>query len=185
MNRRWSIVAALMLAFAVLAAGCVKKDDPGDGATTSTSTPPTGTTGGTTPPTSNGTTSGGGNTPPPTVVADKGTFQGEFKKDWPIAVAAVSPKATTITFNLTGVQAGAPPTARVVLQFLDPEGKAIKSATLGLGGSGNNVAWTFGPADVALAGEYKVRATADATVPGPGLPSGGAANYELNALVEY
>jgi hypothetical protein len=183
MTRRWSSLAFL-LAAAVLTAGCTK--DEGDGQPT-TSTPPTGGTT-TTPP----TTPGGGNstTPPPASpapVTDAGAIQGEFTKSWTLTVPALSPRAVTVLFNLTGAQAGAPPTAKVHMEFVAPDGSVLKSTDVGLGGSGNAVSWTFGPADVQATGDYVVRATAAASpVPGgPGLPSGGIANYDFYGAVEY
>lgn len=185
MHRRWPILAALLVA-ALATAGCAKEEDmpPGDDGTTTTTTPPTGGATTTTPPT-NGT--GGGATPPPAQkpVEDAGTINGPFDKSWTIPVPQVSPKVVTVLFNLTGAQAGAPATARVHLDFVSPDGTVLKSAVVGLGES-PSVAWAFQPADIPTAGDYVVKASA-APSPGgaPGLPSGGVANYQLYALVEY
>ena len=175
----------LLLAAATLTAGCTKEDggDGGDGGNTT----PTGGGTTTTPPTTNGTTPGGGNAPTTAPVTDAGAVQGPFEKSWTLAVPQVSPRMVTVLFNLTGAQAGVPPTARVHLEFLSPEGQVLKSTDVGLGGSGEAVAWTFGPADVPAPGDYVVRASASATpAPGaPGLPSGGVGNYQFYGHVEY
>lgn len=183
MTRRWSILA-LLLAAAVLTAGCTKGDG-GDGGQATTSTPPTGTT------TTTPTTPTGNATPPPrpspAPVTDSGPIQGQFEKSWTLTVSQVSPRAVTVLFNLTGAQAGAPPTARVHLQFIGPDGAVVTSANIGLGEAGNAVGWTFGPADVPATGDYVVRATASPSPApgGPGLPSGGVGNYQFFGLVEY
>lgn len=172
---------AMLLAAAALTAGCTSDDEPGDG--TTTTSPPTGTTTATPPP-------GGNTTPPPgpapQPVTDAGSIAGPFEKSWTITVPRLSPRAVTVNFNLTGAQAGAPPTAKVYLEFASPDGAVLKSTSVGLGGSGDSVAWSFTAADIAVTGDYVLRASASPPAAGaPGLPSGGVANYELYALVEY
>lgn len=176
---------AIVLVSALAISGCVKKDTTEPTPTTSTpttSTTPTGTT-----PTS--PTNGGNSTPPKpttTAVVDKGAIQGQFEKAWTINVPVVSPASVTVLFNVTGAQAGAPATAAVYLVFTDPAGKVLKSATLGLGGD-PGVKWSFTAADITSTGDYKLKATSQAaTGPVPtGLPSGGVANYDLYAKVDY
>lgn len=184
MHRRWPILAALLVA-ALATAGCAKEEDtpPGDDGTTTTTTPPTGGVTTTTPPT-NGT--GGGNPPPAQApIEDSGAVNGPFDKSWTIPVPQVSPKVVTVLFNLTGAQPGAPVTARVHLDFVSPDGTVLKSAVVGLGES-PSVAWAFQPADIPTAGDYVLKASAASPGAGaPGLPSGGVANYQLYALVEY
>lgn len=173
----------LLLAAAMLTAGCTGDDGDGAGGDGGNTTPTGGTT---TPPTGNGTTPGGGGAPSTAPITDAGAVQGPFEKSWTLAVPQVSPRMVTVLFNLTGAQAGVPPTARVHLEFLSPEGQALKSTDVGLGGSGEAVAWTFGPADVPTPGDYVVRASASPPAPGaPGLPSGGVGNYQFYAHVEY
>ena len=174
----------LLLAAATLTAGCTNDGDGGDGGDGGNATPTGGTT--TTPPTGNGTTPGGGSTPSPAPVEDAGAVQGPFEKSWTLSVPQVSPRAVTVLFNLTGAQPGVPATAKVHLEFISPDGTVLKSTDVGLGGSGESVAWTFGPADIQTTGDYVVRATATAAAPGaPGLPSGGVGNYQFYGLVEY
>lgn len=185
MHPRLSPLVASLVVLAALA-GCVKDDatPPADGGTTPVTSTPTPTTPGT-----GGGGGSGGNVQNPPPVTDKGSIQGPFDKSWTVPVPAVSPKAVTVVFNLTGVQAGAPPTASVFLAFKDPDGKTIKSAALGVGGSGNSVNWGFTAADILLTGDYKLVASANPTpggAPAPTpLPSGGLANYDMSATVEY
>ena len=175
----------LLLAAATLTAGCTK-DDGGDGGGDGNTTPTGGGTTTTTPPTQNGTTPGGGSVPQTAPVEDAGAIQGPFEKSWVLNVPQVSPRAITVLFNLTGAQPGVPATAKVHLEFLGPDGAVLKSTDVGLGGSGEAVAWTFGPTDAQTTGDYVVRATATAAAPGaPGLPSGGVGNYQFYGLVEY
>lgn len=181
MTHRWSLVAVL-LATTVVLAGCTKDEDPPAG--TTTTTPPTGTTTTTTP------TPGGNSTPPPppaqAPVQDAGDIQGPFTKEWTIPVPLVSPRVMTVLFNLTGIQADAPPTASLHLEFVLPDGTIAKSTGVGVGGAGNTVAWTFSAADLPQTGDHKVRATANPNpAGGPPLPSGGVGKYQFYALVEY
>lgn len=177
----------IVLVSALAVAGCVKKDP----APTSTTPTPTtdATPTGTTPPTSSGGGSGNTSSSPPTspdAVKDKGTIQGPFEKTFPINVPVISPRSVTVLFNLTGAQPGAPATASVYLAFTDPTGKILKSANLGLGGV-PSVSWSFTAADITSTGTYNLKATAQPPQgPAPtGLPSGGVANYDLYAKVDY
>lgn len=179
--RLWSILVVL-LASTVALAGCAKKSDPPPADTTPTPTTVTGTT--PTTPTTNVTPP-----PKPTVapVKDTGQIQGQFDKSWKISLPAVSPKELAVLFNLTGVQAGAPPTAVVGLTLNGPDGKSLKAATIGLGQSANSVAWKLGPSEAQLTGDYTLKVTAQAP-PAPvptTVPSGGAAIYDLLMQVEY
>jgi glucose/arabinose dehydrogenase len=178
--RARSILLVLALAGVALA-GCTKKTDEPP-----TTTPtPTATTGATpTTPTTNTTPA-----PKPTVapVTASGAIQGPFEGTWKIALPAVAPKSLAVSFNLTGAQPGAPPTAVVSLVLTGPDAKAIKTATIGLGQSANAVAWTLGPADATTVGDYTLKATSQAP-PAPvptNVPSGGVANYALRMAAEY
>lgn len=176
------LLVVLVLAVAIASAGCVKKDNPPPDATMTT---PTGTSSTPTPPTggANGTSS---TKPVVTPVTAKGAIQGPFDMTWKINVPQVSPKDLIVNFNLTGAQPGAPPTASVYLVLSGPDSKAIKTATIGLGGSGDKVAWTLG-SEAAAIGDYTLKATTQ-PAPGPaptGLPSGGVANYDLFMGVDY
>ena len=170
--RTWTTLVALLLATALLA-GCTNKDDAGDGGDDG-----------------NGTGNGGGNggagngtaTPEDFNLTDSGSINGPFAQTWDLVVENVGFTRATVHFALTGAQAGAPPTARVNLVLRDPDGAAVMSSTLGLGGSGNAVDWTLTPAELPVAGTYTLAAVADSATP---LPSAGLANYELAVLVTY
>lgn len=188
MLTRVTFVALLVTA---ALAGCTSDAPPADGTTTpptgttptgGTGTTPTGGTGTTTPPTSGGNTTNPPANPAP--VTASGQIAGPFEEEWAIPVPAVSPRAMTIQFNLTGAQPGAPVTASVFLVLKDPQGATVKSANLGLGGSGDKVDWAFSAADVTATGDYKLQATARSDLPQP-VPSGGVANYQLTATVTY
>jgi hypothetical protein len=184
---RLTLVLVLLVVASAIAAGCIKKEDTNPPPSTtppSGGSPPTGTT---PTPTDNGTGTGGGTPPPQTQpVKDSGQIQGQFEKSWTLTVPVVAPRDVVVLFNLTGAQAGAPPTAQVYLTFSDPNGKMLKSATIGLNGPAN-VQWAFTAADITATGSYTLKATSQpATAPLPqGLPSGGLANYDLFAKVDY
>ena len=168
--RTWALLGTLLVA--TLAAGCTKGgDDPGSGGT------PTPADGGTTP-----TPGGNATTPDDFTLEDSGAFQGPFQQTWDIPVENVAYTAATIQFELAGVQAGAPPTARVNLQLADPEGNIVKSTTLGVGGSGNSAAWDLTPADTPTPGTYTLSAVSGSDLP---LPSGGVATWTLLAQITY
>lgn len=117
-------------------------------------------------------------------VADKGAIQGPFAKKWTLTLPQVGVREMNVDFKLTGAQAGAPPTARLVLKLVGPEGEVLKSATVGLGGSANQVAWALSGADVPMAGDYVLEATSE-SAQGHALPSGGLGNYELAMGAQY
>ncbi|HEX2022474.1 MAG TPA: hypothetical protein VHH36_07160, partial [Candidatus Thermoplasmatota archaeon] len=108
-------------------------------------------------------------------VADAGEVAGAFSDSWKIHVPDASVGGLLVHFNLTGAQAGLPPTARLFVVFRDPAGGLMGQATLGLGGDGDAVHWRYGPSSVIQAGDYVLEATAADT----GLPSGGLARYEV------
>lgn len=119
--------------------------------------------------------------PDPTM--DDGDIRGAFDKSWDIEAPRVGARGLTVLFNLTGVEAGAPPTATVTLRLVDPDGAPVRTATLGVGGDGNALAWTLQGTEM-MAGTYTL--TAQAPAPGPGsLPSAGLAQYDLYAYAEY
>lgn len=117
-------------------------------------------------------------------VHDSGAISGPFEKTWTLDVPTMGFSTADVSFVLTGAQPGAPPTARIYLAFLDPEGKEIKSALVGLGGAGDEVTWSFPNGDMPRAGAYSIVAKAQPQ-DGPGMPSVGFANYELAAQVNY
>jgi hypothetical protein len=165
--RTWALAAILLLASVL--AGCTNADDgAGDG----TPTPGPGNGG------------GDGATAPPAdfLIEDAGAITGPFDETWDVVVANVAYDSASIHFELAGLQAGAPPTARVNLELADPDGSVVKSATLGVGGSGNAVTWELTPADTPTAGTYTLRAVAGSDAP---LPSAGFATWALHAQVTY
>ena len=181
MPRRARSLLVLVLLASVALGGCRPSSRTPPTDTTPTGSTPTGTT--PTTPTTNGTT------PPPSVqpVKASGAIQGPFEQAWKITLPAVAPKSFTVAFNLTGVQPGAPPTAVVNILLSGPDGKAIKTATVGLGQSSDKVAWTLGASEAGTVGDYTLKATAQAP-PAPvptTVPSGGVANYDLLMTVEY
>lgn len=115
--------------------------------------------------------------------ADAGEIRGAFDEAWAIEVPSVGARGMTVHFNLTGIEADAPPTAQVTLRLLDPDGKELKRALVGLGGEADAVEWRLQGTDLAGAGAYTLEATADAE-PGA-LPSAGLAKYQLYAYAEY
>lgn len=170
---RTRLLLVLLLSMALLA-GCTNKGD--DGAPGDNNTPGSGGTGGTGGP-------GAGTADVQDFnLTDSGAIQGPFTKQWDVEVANVGFTNAMVHFALTGAQAGAPPTARVNLVLLDPEGGVVKSAVAGLGGSGDTIEWTFTAADLSTAGTYTLQATAGDQAP---LPSVGIANYDLMVMVEY
>lgn len=162
-------LVALLLA-ALLLAGCTGDDAPpaDDGAA-----PPPGGSGG---------PSRGAPQPAPqaTPVSESGDVSGPFEGAWTIVVPSVGARGLVVDFNLTGAQAGAPPTARVELTLLGPDGAVLETAVAGLGGAADAVHWRLGPSAVAQPGDYVLQAKA---APGD-LPSGGLARYSLYAAVE-
>lgn len=167
--RTWTILACALLATS-LVAGCTNKDDPADDGTNET-----GGNGGTGGPPANAST------PTDFNLTDSGAISGPFSQTWAIEVENVAFSSAMIHFALSGVQGGAPPTARVNLALTDPEGAEVMSATLGLGGAAS-VDWTLTAAELPVPGTYTLAAVADATTP---LPSAGLANYELAATITY
>ncbi|HUR68883.1 MAG TPA: hypothetical protein VM370_06520 [Candidatus Thermoplasmatota archaeon] len=166
-RRSWVLFATLLLATA-LVSGCTKKGEDA----TPTPTTPTG--------------SGGNGTASANIsdfnITESGPIVGPFSQSWSIEVENVAFTSAMIHFALTGAQAGAPPTAHVNLQLIDPDGNEVISDTLGLGGSGNAVDWSFTSADLPAPGTYTLQAVAGSQAP---LPSVGLANYELSAMVMY
>lgn len=167
--RTWTILTALLLASAALA-GCTSKDDGDDGAADG-STPDAGGSG-----PGNGTA-----TVEDFLLEDAGMIQGPFQESWDVVVENVAFRSALVEFALQGVQAGAPPAARVQLVLSDPDGAPVKTATLGIGGEGDSVSWTLTNAEIQAAGTYTLQATAQQ---GP-VPSGGVAQYTLHAVVDY
>lgn len=190
MARTWSLLAALLLATAALAGCTGSTDDP------PAASPPADDGGSDAPSGSPGGSAPGGSAEPPASsqpappavepVEATGKIEGPFEKEWTLDVPTMGFKQADLTFRLTGVEAGAPPTARVYLAFLNPDGTEVKHAIVGLSGAGDEVTWTFGNADMLQAGEYKIKVTAEPTPAGAGaLPSFGLAQYELHAAVHY
>lgn len=178
--RKWTLLAALLLAGAVLA-GCTAPDAPDAPAP---QPPAGGEPGASDPPASPPRDVKPAPAPKVEPVYDSGAIEGPFEKEWKLDVPTMGFRSADIAFTLLGAQPGAPPTARVYLAFLDPDGKEIKSAVLGLGGSGNEVTWSFPNGDMPRAGTYRIVATAQPQDDGA-LPSVGFANYELAAQVNY
>lgn len=180
--RTWTL-AALLLTTA-LAAGCTSTDD-GAAPAPSPSNPGAGSAA---PSPSN--PGSGANTPPiaqprpsPVPVTDSGDIQGAFDRAWEIRVPQVGARGMTIDFALAGIEAGAPPTARVELRLLDPNGAEVKRGVAGVGGDGDVVSWKLTGAEVATPGAYVL--TAQASPEAGALPSAGLAKYQLYALAEY
>lgn len=165
--RAWTI-ATLLLVTTILA-GCTGSDEGGDEADATTPAPDGG---------------GSGPSAPPQdfLIEDAGEITGPFTRTWSIDVDNVAYSAANIHFEMAGLQAGAPPTARVHLQLSDPEGNPVKTATLGVGGSGDSITWGLTPADTPTAGTYTLRAVAGSDDP---LPSAGFASWALHAQVTY
>lgn len=145
------------------------------------------------PPPSGG--AGNGRAPPPPAgqappphhdaqpVEDAGDIAGPFRKSWNIEVASVAFREAHVDFALTGVQPDAPPTARVDLRLLAPDGSVVRSETVGAGGKGDRVAWVLRAADLPAPGTYVLEA---ATVtPAGAAPTLGLAKYQLHAQVLY
>jgi hypothetical protein len=116
-------------------------------------------------------------------VTDGGQVQGPFDRSWPLKVAAVGFRDALVEFNLSGVQEGVPPTARVHLSLQDAAGREIKGEDVGLGAS-PTLHWSLGARELPLPGTYTLKATS-AQAQGAPIPSGGAASYHLFAAVTY
>jgi hypothetical protein len=176
---RRSLVLLLVTAAALLLAGCTGKTDNRPAATS----PPASAS-----PTPPAASSSGSSLPPPTVpsgftIKDAGDVQGTFDRAWKLHVASVGFRDALVDFNLTGLQDGAPPTARIHLSLQDANGKELKAQSIGVGADGNNAQWTLSPANLPAAGDYTLHATSE---PGPvSLPSGGLAHFNLYAALTY
>lgn len=137
----------------------------------------------------------GGSDPPPqdqpesvdaAPVDDSGDIVGPFQKAWELEVATIAFREAHVTFALAGAQAGAPPTASVQFSLLDPDGKVVKTALVGLGGEGDSLEWTLRAADLPSAGTYVLEAASTPTATAPGVPAApGLAKYTLHAEVVY
>lgn len=185
--RTWSILAVLMIAGAALS-GCTSPSDDARAAE-----PPAAN-----PPADDGTSEGGGDAtgdgqdaparsikPATEPVTAEGSIRGQFEKEWLLEVPTAGFKQTLVEFNLSGVQDGAPPTARVYFALYKPDGSLLKGATLGMG-QDPLVTWTLTNADMPEPGAYLLKATAEPQNQSPtGVPSFGLADYELYAYVEY
>lgn len=169
--RTWALLATFLLAFAALA-GCTKSDEGDDGAPM-----PTNPTDG-----SGGSDGGSAAAPEDFLLEDGGDIQGPFSQSWSIEVENVAYSMAMIHFELAGLEAGAPPTARVNLQLADPDGNVVKGAVLGLGGEGNAASWELTPAETPVPGTYVLSAVSGSDAP---LPSLGLASYTLHAEVTY
>lgn len=173
--RLWTLAAFLVSA--ALAAGCTSGNDPASPTPDDGATPPPNTQPGT----------GGTPAPKPSArpepIAEAGDIQGAFDKAWTLSVPSVGARGMTVWFNLSGLEADAPPTARVTLRLLDDEGNAVESAVLGVGGDADAIEWRLTGVDIAEPGTYKLEATAE--TPAGALPSFGLAKYQLYAFVEY
>lgn len=119
----------------------------------------------------------------PMAVADAGDIRGPFEEAWEVGVPQVGASGLHVAFNLTGTQPGAPPTARVRLVMLAPDGAELASALVGLGAGTDRIQWSFGPAEVAQPGAYLLKAAV--VEEAVGLPSGGLARYAIYAYAEY
>lgn len=174
-----SRILLVLLVATALVAGCTKPgaDDPDDG--TNGTPGGNGGTGGT-----GGSGGSGTATPEDFNLTDSGSIQGPFSRSWDIEVENVGFTNAMIHFTLTGVQAGAPPTARVNLVLADPDGATVLSGVAGVGGDGDAIEWTLTPAELPMAGTYVLTATAGSDTPAP-VPSVGLANFDLLAMVEY
>jgi hypothetical protein len=177
-----ALLVTLLVATALAAAGCVKNE-------AAPSAPSNGNDHAAPPPSDDGR---GSNPPPPpartptsTHVSDKGSIQGTFEHAWAIAVPAISPKDFTVDFALASAEAGAPVTAIVTLVLTDPDGKLVKTETIGLGQPHESVAWSLAPGDVMKTGDWKLKATAQAPAGTEGIPSAGVAAWTLAAAVDY
>lgn len=168
--RAWALVATLLLASAALA-GCTKPDAVEDD-TPTTPTIPTGGSGGESP----------GATPEDFLLDDGGTIQGPFSQSWNVEIANVAYSMALVHFELAGLEAGAPPTARVNLQLADPDGNVVKSGVVGVGGDGNAASWDLTPAETPVPGTYVLSAVAGSDLP---VPSLGLATWTLHAEVMY
>lgn len=168
--RAWALVATLLFASAALA-GCTKPDAGDDGAPTTPTLPTGGSDGG-----------GTGATPEDFLLDDGGTIQGPFSQSWNIEISNVAYSMAMVHFELAGLEAGAPPTARVNLQLADPDGNVVKSAIVGVGGDGNAASWDLTPAETPVPGTYVLSAVAGSDAP---VPSLGLATWSLHAEVMY
>lgn len=179
--RKWTLLAALLVVGAALA-GCTSPSDSPAPKQPQAQPPAGEQPGPADPPAAQPAKPA----PAPKVepVYDSGAIQGSFEKAWTLDVPTMGFRSADVAFVLTGAQPGAPPTARVYLAFLDPDGKEIKSAILGLGGAANEVTWSFPNGDMPRAGAYRIVATAEPQ-DDAALPSVGFANYELAAQVNY
>ncbi|GEM_PF-3887643 len=177
---RRSLVLAVGLA-TLLLAGCTASSSSPPAAPTKPVAQPAA-------PSPHGQASSGSNLPPPAVpsgftLKDAGDVQGTFERAWTLHVAAVGFRDALVDFNLTSLQDGAPPTARLHLSLVDAHGKEVKADSLGLGTPANALAWKLSPTDLPAAGDYTLHATSE---PGPAaLPSGGLAKFSLYASLTY
>lgn len=171
--RTWAL--ALLVATAAILSGCTNNESGNEDDNT--------------PPVSEPAPSNGGSSAPPraperpTDVAfqDSGEIQGPFEHAWDIDVANIAFRDAGLTFSLAGLQPGAPPTAMIHLTLYDPNGAAVQTGTVGLGAPSNEIAWTFTPGQLPVAGTYQLKAESAAA----GLPSAGFASYALDAHVRY
>lgn len=179
------LLVALALPAALLA-GCTSNDDGGDAGTP----PPAGSGGDADAPGASRPGNGAANPPHAAhaePVEDAGDIAGPFEKTWNLDVASVAFREARVDFALAGAQAGAPPTARVQLSLLDPNGAVVKTESVGLGAPADSLSWTLRAADLPAPGTYVLQATATPSADaGPGaLPSAGLAKYTLHAEVMY
>lgn len=181
------LLAALALP-ATLLAGCTSNND-GGGNDDSSNAPPADRNNGNGAPGNGAGVGSRPSQPRAEPVQDAGDVAGPFEKAWNLEVASVAFREAHVQFSLAGAQAGAPPTARVQLSLLDPNGALVKTESVGLGAPGDSLSWTLRAADMPAPGTYVLKATAtpDANAsPGPGvLPSAGLAKYTLHAEVLY
>lgn len=178
--RTWTLLTTLLLAGALLA-GCTSPDPAPQAPQPQ---PPAGDEPAAQPPANAPRDSKPAPKPAVRPVQDSGAIEGPFERTWQLDVPTMGFRTADVSFALKGVQPGAPPTARIYLAFLDPEGKEIKSAVLGLGGAGDSITWSFPNSDMPFAGAYSIVAKAEPHGD-QALPSVGFAQYDLAAQVNY
>lgn len=176
----------LLLGSALLLAGCTSPGD--EPATDPAPKAPASNPGGNNPGGSNAAAPPAQQPPPAhhdaEPLQDAGDVAGPFEKAWNLEVASVAFREAHVEFSLAGAQAGAPPTARVELALVDPQGNVLKKESVGLGADADALSWTLRAADLPAAGTYVLKATSAPAGAGS-LPSAGFAKYTLHAEVLY